>query len=132
MKNAGRQRLGELFWDWGISTAVSIVEASQSVSIPIIGSGGVRSGIDVAKSLVLGSSLSSLSHPVLSASINGVEETEAVLSQLIDELRNVMFLVGAKSVQALRESPVVVVGKTAEWLRTRGFDLDSLARRGMG
>jgi isopentenyl diphosphate isomerase/L-lactate dehydrogenase-like FMN-dependent dehydrogenase len=53
-----------------------------------------------------------------------------MLSLLIDELRNVMFLVGAGSIAALGKSPVVIMGKTSEWLRVRGFDVESLARRG--
>lgn len=48
----------------------------------------------------------------------------------MDELRNVMFLTGAGSIEALHNAPVVVVGKTAEWLRTRGFSVESYARRG--
>jgi len=130
LRDASRQRLGNLFWDWGIPTAVSLVEASQTVSIPIIASGGVRSGVDVAKSLTLGSSLASLSQPVLRAAVKGTLETRDTLSLLMDELRNAMFLTGAASVEALQSVSVVLMGKTADWLRTRGFDVDSYARRG--
>ena len=125
-----RRRLGTLFWDWGIPTAVSIVEVCQSVSIPVIASGGVRSGVDAAKALALGSSLSSLSQPILKAAVEGTRKTSDTLSLLMDELRNVMFLVGAGSIQALQKAQVVVVGKTAEWLRIRGFNVDSYAKRG--
>jgi isopentenyl-diphosphate delta-isomerase len=130
LQDAFRRRRGDLFWDWGIPTAVSIVEVSQTVSIPVIASGGVRNGVDVAKALALGSSLTSLSQPVLRAAVRGVQETRDMLSLLMDELRNVMFLVGAKSIEALCKAPVVMVGKTSEWLRTRGFDVESYARRG--
>jgi isopentenyl-diphosphate Delta-isomerase len=130
LRDASRQRLGNLFWDWGIPTAVSLVEASQTVSIPVIASGGVRSGVDMAKSLTLGSSLTSLSQPVLRTAVKGTRETRDTLSLLMDELRNVMFLIGAGSIEALHNAPVVVVGKTAEWLRTRGFGVESYARRG--
>jgi len=130
LQDASRRRIGELFWDWGIPTAVSIVEASQTVNIPIIASGGVRNGVDVAKALALGSDLTSLSQPVLCAAVKGVGETRNMLSLLMDELRNVMFLVGAESIGTLCRAPVVIVGKTAEWLRVRGFDIESYARRG--
>lgn len=125
-----RRRLGDLFWDWGIPTAASIVEVSRTVDIPVIASGGVRSGVDVAKALALGSDLTSLSQPVLRAAVKGAQETRDLLSLLMDELRNVMFLVGAESIEALCEAPVVIVGKTSEWLRIRGFDVESFARRG--
>jgi len=128
--NSFQRKLGDVLWDWGIPTAVSIVEVSQTVRIPVIASGGVRDGVDVAKALVLGASLTSLSQPVLQAAVKGVKETKNVLSLLIEELRNVMFLVGADSVNALGEASLVVTAKTAEWLRVRGFDIERYMRRG--
>lgn len=125
-----QRRLGDTFWDWGIWTAASIVEVSQSVNIPIIASGGIRNGLEIAKAISLGASLSSLSHPLLQAAVKGVEETKAVFSLLMDELRTAMFLVGADSVQSLHKTPVVLIGKTAEWLRTRGFNVEKYSRRG--
>jgi len=130
VQDAFRRRLGELFWDWGIPTAASIVEVSQTVDIPVIASGGVRNGVEVAKALALGSDLASLSQPVLRAAVRGVQETRDMLSLLMDELRNVMFLIGAESIAALCKAPVVILGKTSEWLRIRGFDVESFARRG--
>ena len=59
-----------------------------------------------------------------------MKETENLLSLLMEELRNVMFLVGAENVQQLAETPVVVMGKTAEWLGTRGFNVEDYAKRG--
>jgi isopentenyl-diphosphate delta-isomerase len=128
--NSFQHRLGDVFWDWGIPTAVSVVEVVQTVRIPVIASGGIRDGVDVAKALALGASLTSLSQPVLQAAVKGVKETKNVLSLLIEELRNVMFLVGANSAQALREVSLVITGKTAEWLRVRGFNVEKYARRG--
>jgi isopentenyl-diphosphate delta-isomerase len=123
--------LGEIFWDWGIPTAVSVVEVSRTVSVPVIASGGIRNGVDMAKALALGASLTSLSQPVLPAAIKGVKETERVLSLLINELMNVMFLLGVDSVQNMPELPLVITGTTAEWLSRRAFEVESYARRGM-
>ncbi len=122
--------LGDVFWDWGIPTAVSLVETAQTVKIPVIASGGVRSGMDVAKSLALNACLGSVCQPALEAAVKGAKATEQLLSRLIDELRNVMFLVGARKVEDLAKTPVVVTGKTAEWLKTRGFNVEDYARRG--
>ena len=127
--NNFQRTLGDVFWDWGISTAISVVEVAQTVSIPVVASGGIRDGVDVAKALALGASLGSLSQPVLQAAVKNLKETENVLSLLIEELRNAMFLVGAESVKHLRKTPLVVMGKTAEWLRMRGFNVESYARR---
>ena len=97
----------KLFWDWGIPTAVSLIETTQTVKIPVIASGGVRSGIDIAKSLALNASLASVSQPVLEAAVKGAKETQDLLSCLIDELRNVMFLVGAENLEMLSKVPLV-------------------------
>jgi isopentenyl-diphosphate delta-isomerase len=126
-----RQRLGETFWDWGIPTVASLVETVQSVNLPIIASGGVRSGIDVAKALVLGASLASMSLPILPSATKGEKAVKKRLQHILEELRNAMFLVGADSIQKMRMAPAVITGKTAEWLHMRGFQPESYARRKM-
>ncbi|MEM2994549.1 MAG: type 2 isopentenyl-diphosphate Delta-isomerase [Candidatus Bathyarchaeia archaeon] len=128
--NNFQQHLGYAFWDWGISTAASLVEVSQTVKIPVIASGGIRSGVEMAKALALGASLTSLSQPVLQEAVKGVKETKELLTLLIEELKNAMFLVGADSNKALLEKPLVITGKTAEWLKMRGFNIERYARRG--
>jgi isopentenyl-diphosphate delta-isomerase len=120
----------EALWDWGIPTAVSLVEATQTVKIPVIASGGLRTGMDIAKALALNASLASVSQSMLEAAVKGAEETEKVLLCLIEELRNVMFLVGAKRVKDLVNAPMVMTGSTAQWLTTRGFKVEGYARRG--
>lgn len=124
-----QRRLGDVFWDWGIPTAISIVEVSQTVDIPVIASGGIRDGVDVAKALALGANLTSLSQPMLQAAVKGAKETKDTLSILIKELKSVMFLVGADSLKVLQQVPLVVTGKTAEWLSMRGFNLKRYAER---
>jgi len=128
-RSTNQNNMSEIFWDWGIPTAVSLIETTQSVNIPVIASGGVRSGLDIAKSLALNASLTSISQPVLETAVKGAKETEKLLSRLIDELRNAMFLVGAENLEALAKVPVVVTGKTAEWLDIRGFDTVKYAQR---
>jgi isopentenyl-diphosphate delta-isomerase len=123
------QRLGKTFWDWGIPTAVSLVETVQSINMPIVASGGIRRGTDLTKALALGASLVSVAYPILQPATKGSEEVRRTLQSLIGEVRNAMFLVGAASVQKLRNVPVVLTGKTAEWLRVRGFQPERYARR---
>ncbi|XHH08586.1 MAG: type 2 isopentenyl-diphosphate Delta-isomerase [Candidatus Bathyarchaeia archaeon] len=126
----GNTALGEEFWDWGIPTVASTVEVVQSTQLPVIASGGVRSGSDIAKSLALGASIAGTIQPVLETAVKGSIETEQLLSGLIDELQNVMFLVGAENVACLSKVPLVICGDTAEWLKTRGFNIEGYARRG--
>jgi isopentenyl-diphosphate delta-isomerase len=129
-ENAVQHFLGEAFWDWGIPTAVSLIEASQTVKVPIIASGGLRSGTDIAKTLALNALLAGISQPILQTAVKGAKETEDKLSCLIEELRSVMFLVGAEKLDVLTRTPVVITGKTAQWLSARGFDLQKYAKRG--
>ncbi len=121
--------MGELFWDWGIPTVVSLIEATQTVKIPVIASGGVRSGLDIAKSLALNGRLASVCQPVLEEAVKGVKETQELLSRLIAELQNVMFLVGAENIEALAKVSLVISGKTSDWLNIRDYDTLSYAKR---
>ncbi len=125
------QMLGELLWDWGIPTVISLIEVVESVDLTVIASGGVRSGLDVAKALSLGADLTGLAHPVLVPALKGSEEVKRMLGYVIEQLRNVMFLVGARKIEDLRNLPVVIIGRTADWLRARGFNPEKFARRGL-
>ena len=129
-ENSVQHFLGDVFWDWGIPTVVSLAETTQAVKIPVIASGGVRTGTDVAKALALNACLASVSQPALQAAVKVAKGTENMLSLLIEELRAVMFLVGAEKVRDLAKMPIVVTGKTAEWLKTRGFNVENYAKRG--
>ena len=129
-ENSVQRFLAESFWDWGIPTVASLTEIAQSVMIPVIASGGVRSGTDMAKALALNACLASVSQPVLQAAVKGSKNTGITLMCMIEELRNVMFLVGAEKVEQLTKTPIVITGRTAEWLETRGFNVDKYARRG--
>ena len=121
---------GEAFWDWGIPTAVSLIETVQTVKLPVIASGGLRSGTDIAKALTLNASLAGISQPILQTAVKSTKETEDKLSSLMEELRNALFLVGAEKISDLAKTPVVITGKTGEWLQARGFDLQKYAKRG--
>lgn len=123
------QELGKAFWDWGIPTAISLIETLQSVSITVIASGGIRTGIDVAKALSLGANLAGIAHPILLAATKGPKEIKKTLQVVIEGLRNAMFLVGAESITELKEVPLVITGKTAEWLKMRGFQPEIYAKR---
>ena len=128
-QDVSSQRLGETFWDWGIPTAVSLVEMVKSVTLPVIASGGIRNGIDAAKALALGAILASATYPFLEPATKSSEDVKKALKYLVEEVRNAMFLVGANSIQKLKKVPVVLTGKTAEWLKLRGFQPEDYARR---
>jgi isopentenyl-diphosphate Delta-isomerase len=124
------QIMDEAFWDWGIPTAASLIEVAQSVKIPVIASGGVRNGIDIAKSLAVGASIASVCQPVLEAAEKSAKNVEQLLKCYIDQLRDAMFLVGAEKPSDLTKTPAVITGKTAEWLNERGFNTQKYAHAG--
>ncbi len=122
------ERLGEVFWDWGIPTTASIVEVSKSTKLTVIASGGVRNGLHGAKALALGASAFGLALPFLKSTPGGVAEVREKLETILLELRTAMFLTGSENLTDLQKAPVVIRGPTAEWLRARGFDPGWYAR----
>ncbi|HPR41872.1 MAG TPA: type 2 isopentenyl-diphosphate Delta-isomerase [Candidatus Methanofastidiosa archaeon] len=119
-----------LFWDWGIPTVCSLVESGPFFD-NVIASGGVRNGMHVVKSLVLGATCAGLAQPFLEAVYNRPsKESDPIFEKLIHEIRTTMFLVGARDVGELKERPVVFLGSTKEYLEQRGVDLSGFAQRG--
>lgn len=97
--------LAEKFWNWGIPTADSLVRVRRAVpSIPLIASGGLRDGIDVAKSIALGATISGLASPLLKLANISPEATISGIQTLAAELRIAMFGIGAKDLATLRDS----------------------------
>jgi isopentenyl-diphosphate delta-isomerase len=107
-------RLGKTFWNWGIPTPVSVILAD--VGLPIIATGGLRNGLDIARSISLGANAGGLARTLLTAANESAEAVEKELDTLIAELKGAMFLVGASTVNELNNAPVLVTGKAADWL----------------
>lgn len=106
------------FWDWGIPTAISVVECS-SLSIPVIATGGLRNGVDCAKAIALGASLCGFALPLLKPATQSYREVEKKLRGIVEELKIAMFLTGSRDLEALKKADLVITGKTAEWLKQR-------------
>ena len=124
-----QEYLGKALWDWGIPTAVSITETSRSTGLKIIASGGVRTGLDVAKSIVLGADAAGIAISFLEKAVEGVDAVKGLIFDTILELKTVMFLTGARTVEELKSKPAIIRGATAEWLRMRGFDPEDYSYR---
>lgn len=121
-KHRTRQaHLGLAFWDWGIPTAASIVEVARSTKVKIIASGGVRNGLHIAKAIALGAHYGGLAMPVLKSVSKSHKEAKENLLSVIDELRTAMFLTGSKNLDQLHKCPIVITGRTREWLVARGL-----------
>jgi len=107
-------RLGETFWDWGIPTPLSILEAD--VGLPIIATGGLNTGLDAAKAISLGATAGGFSRKLLAPAMESADAVEKELNMLITELKAAMFLVGARDIDAMQNTPVIVTGQLSEWL----------------
>ena len=123
-KQTSNQKIGELFADWGLPTALSTLEISDLADeIEFITSGGIRNGLDAAKALALNASLVGIALPIARIAKDGTEiQLIESINHFIQEIKTTMFLVGAKNLEILREVPLVIAGKAAEWLSARGFN----------
>ena len=104
-ENNLQRRLGRTFADWGISTADCIVQIrEQYPDLPLIASGGLRDGMEVAKAIALGADLAGLAFPFLQAA----SESEAALDELIEllvaEIKTVLFCTGNANLTELKRS----------------------------
>ena len=112
--NAARRRLAAAFSDWGIPTAEALLAARRGAPyLPLIASGGIRSGIDVAKSLALGATAAGIATPFLKAAVQSAEAVVELIDQIAAELRVAMFCAGAGNVAALQEPGRLVAKETS-------------------
>jgi isopentenyl-diphosphate Delta-isomerase len=122
--------VGQLYRDWGIPTPIAVVEAGMA-GLPLIATGGVRSGLDAARALTLGATLVGMGFPFLKAASESYEIVCDLLETTITQLKVAMQLSGACNIQQLCETDAVVTGATREWLSLRGFEdeLRKIAQR---
>jgi len=101
------RRIAEDFAEWGIPTVESIQMARRGApEAVIIGSGGIRTGVDAAKAIALGADAVGLAHPLLRPAAESNEAAVEKLRQFIEELRIAMFCTGAKTIAQLKEVPI--------------------------
>jgi isopentenyl-diphosphate Delta-isomerase len=106
--DVARRQLAASFADWGIPTA----EVIQTVSLTaphliIIASGGLRTGVDIAKCLALGASLGGMAGPFLKAASLSFDETIQLIDLLTDEIRICMFATSSANLDQLRGGKLI-------------------------
>jgi isopentenyl-diphosphate Delta-isomerase len=88
--------------EWGIPTVTALREVREALpGMALVASGGIRSGVDVAKAITLGASVAAVARPLLAPALEGADEVAAVLERYVAELRVAMHGCGAGDIAAL-------------------------------
>jgi len=120
IENRRRDKPMPFFNGWGLSTVESLLEARDSEGIRFLASGGIRNALDVVKALALGADAVGLSRFFLDLALN--ETTEAATEKtmdLLDEIKSIMTVLGAPSVEALRKTPIVLSDSLLTFVQQR-------------
>ncbi|MCA2683032.1 MAG: type 2 isopentenyl-diphosphate Delta-isomerase [Microcystis sp. M038S2] len=104
-KDNRQRHLGQVFADWGLPTAECITAIrSVNSTIPLIASGGLKNGLDIAKAMALGADLAGLARPFLVAAIESEAAVDELVKFLIAEIEIVLFCTGNPNLSALKNS----------------------------
>ncbi len=104
-KTALQRRLGETFADWGIPTSVCITTIRQiAPTLPLIASGGLRNGLDIAKAIALGADVAGLALPFLQAANISTAAVSELVQILMAEIQTVLFCTGNVNLSALSQA----------------------------
>jgi isopentenyl-diphosphate delta-isomerase len=104
-----QKELGKTFANWGIPTADCIETiANQYPEIPLIASGGIRSGLEAAKLLALGADIVGLAYPFLKAAIQSTNTLNELVELINAEIKTVLFCTGNPHIQSLQESNCLI------------------------
>jgi isopentenyl-diphosphate delta-isomerase len=101
-----RARVAAAFAGWGIPTAECLRQARRAApEARIFASGGIRTGVDVAKAVALGADLVGIAGPFVRAAAEGQEAALDFGRELVETLRIAMFGIGARTLADLRRTP---------------------------
>ena len=113
----GSQRQsGELFWDWGIPTAGSVLQVATGNFQTVIATGGVATGLDVARAIALGAHGAGMARPVIQAlDRDGIPGATALLAQVESDLKLALLLTGCRNLSELRKAPKSLGPELQRW-----------------
>ncbi len=104
-------RLGDDFIDWGIPTVVSLIEVRETGG-PVIATGGVRNGVDIAKALALGADMAGMALPLLAPAMESDTALAGAIDHIHRQLKAAMFLSGAPTIRDMRRVRTYITGET--------------------
>lgn len=105
------RRVAAAFINWGTPTADAVRNVREAApQLPVIASGGLRDGIDVAKCIALGATLGGLAGPFLKAAAHSAEAVVETINELAREIRIALFATGCKNIEALQKIKLIADG----------------------
>ncbi|MCD6229766.1 MAG: type 2 isopentenyl-diphosphate Delta-isomerase [Candidatus Diapherotrites archaeon] len=110
-----------LFREWGIPTSLSVAECAET-NLPVIATGGIRTGLDGAKAIALGATTCGMALPVLHAATKGEKSLEQLVDSFEKTLKIAMYCAGAQDITELQKSKIIITGKLAQQMKARGIN----------
>ncbi len=113
--------MADAFSDWGIPTVASVMEIRSVSDKLIVASGGLRNGVDAAKSIAIGANLVSFARPLLRPAAKSSQDVKGFLDQVKLQLKMTMVLTNSRDIKALMRTPYVLFGNMKAWAEQRGL-----------
>lgn len=118
------------FDEWGIPTAMSLGEVlALELPVKLIATGGIRTALDGVKALAMGAALIGMAGPLLRIL---VREGEIALNNYLQgylyRLKAGLLMTGSRNLEELQQKPMIIIGRTAQWLTARGIDVNYWAK----
>ena len=106
--------MGKTFFDWGIPTPASLIDAK--CGLPLIASGGILNGVHIANSIAMGASCAGVANAILKEATVSADAVVKKLNVIKEELKVAMLLTGCSDIKQLSNARYIVLGKTRQWL----------------
>jgi isopentenyl-diphosphate Delta-isomerase len=111
-----------VLWDWGMPTALSLIESKSAFHGPVWASGGIRDAKQVAKALALGADMCGMAQPVIASQARGgISGVTTYLNGMIGDLKKEMAGLGVRSIPELRKLDISFRDPLADILKQRGI-----------
>ncbi|NGP43694.1 type 2 isopentenyl-diphosphate Delta-isomerase [Bacillaceae bacterium SIJ1] len=130
IENDRRTRSMDFFNEWGIPTTCALAELRlRHLQVPVLGSGGITSPLDVVKALALGASAVGVAGIALRTFMSeGEEALEQLLVDWHNDMITIMTALGVTKPQQLSSAPILVSGYVHHWLTERGLYTSEFAQ----
>jgi isopentenyl-diphosphate delta-isomerase len=111
--NDSRYRIASHFKSWGIPTAEALISVHNAIpDLPLVASGGITNGLEVAKSISLGASIAGIARPFLLAANQSTSSVVDLIEEVKTELAITMFAAGVKDISALKQLKLIQLKST--------------------